>query len=699
MGQFKLLTTYSPWLILACLAVGALYAWLLYSKKTPWSPKLNYFLASIRFIVISFLCFLLLGPYVKAVTNTTEKPTIVVAIDNSQSVGLFTDKNTLANTTTGLDDLIQKLEDHDFNVKVKTLDLLPNNNTDLKPSETKFTNATTNLDELLSETQAMYASQNLAGVVLLSDGIVNKGKSPVYSNYNFNIFPVAIGDTIPKKDIYIPSLLYNKIAYSGNKFPVVAEINSEGFQGGTTTVVIKENGRILDRKTVTLSRNQSSTRVEFTLTAAEPGKKHYEITALPQKGEYTTVNNTKHAYLDIIKGKLTVLIAAAAPHPDIKALRAAIETNDNFETVLYIPGILPLKAAKYDVAVLHQIPSRLKASDEALTFIRDKNIPALYIVGSQTDIGAFNNLRAGITINRRGSQTDQVTPALNANFTKFQIDETISADFTRYPPAEVPFADFALAPNTEVILFQQVGRVKTTKPLLTSQVNNDKRSVVLVADGIWQWRLTESATTKNEKPEAFDKLMVGVVQLLSAQQNKKRLNVYPVQDEFYVSDEIRFEADVYNAIYEKIYGQNISLRITDEKNKNRSFSFVNGEGFTGLNVGSLPGGVYTYTASASIDGKTQQDKGEFVVQELQLETINSLADHDLLHQLAQKTGSHLYYPTQLEQLQQDLLKADYKNIIYSNENLEDLINLEWLFFIVLALVSVEWFLRKYYGTF
>ena len=78
-----------------------------------------------------------------------------------------------------------------------------------------------------------------------------------------------------------------------------------------------------------------------------------------------------------------------------------------------------------------------------------------------------------------------------------------------------------------------------------------------------------------------------------------------------------------------------------------------------------------------------------MVQELQLEALNALADHDLLHQLGQKTGTPLYYPNQMEQLKQDLLKADFKNIIYANETLEDLITVKWLFFLLLALVSAD----------
>ena len=182
MGQFKLLTAHSPWFILACLALGALYSWILYSKQVPWSARFNYLLAFLRFAVISFLSFLLLGPYIKAITNTTEKPTIVFAIDNSESVGLFTPKSSLSTATQSLDQIAEALQDQDFHTEVKTLSLASRPLT--KPSEVTFTNPATNLDELLSHIQAIYENRNLAGVVLLSDGIVNQGKSPAHSNFN-----------------------------------------------------------------------------------------------------------------------------------------------------------------------------------------------------------------------------------------------------------------------------------------------------------------------------------------------------------------------------------------------------------------------------------------------------------------------------------------------------------------------------------
>ena len=101
-------------MILLCLAVGAGYAALLYSAKAPWSKALNYGLAALRFVVVSFLCFLLLSPFIKTNTTTTEAPTIVLAVDNSQSVGLFTPPAVLRQATEGLQQLATTLRGQGF---------------------------------------------------------------------------------------------------------------------------------------------------------------------------------------------------------------------------------------------------------------------------------------------------------------------------------------------------------------------------------------------------------------------------------------------------------------------------------------------------------------------------------------------------------------------------------------------------------
>ncbi|WP_242582969.1 VWA domain-containing protein [Hymenobacter telluris] len=684
----------SPWLILLCLAVGAGYAALLYSARAPWSKALNYGLAALRFVVVSFLCFLLLSPFLKTTTNTTEKPTVVLAVDNSQSVGLFTPPAVLGQAQTGLQQLAETMRGRGFEVETRTLG--PGAGRPVPPDSVRFTAPATDLNGLLTGVRETYEGRNLAGVVLVSDGIVNQGQSPTYSEFNFPIYSVAVGDTLPKKDLSLPTLNYNRVAFSGNKFPIEAEITYDGFAGGTATVQLRENGRVLQTQRVRLPAGQRRTKTTFTVVAPAPGKRRYEVVVEPQAGELTTLNNSKFAYIEVVKGKLRVLLAGAAPHPDLKALRAAIQQNDNFDLVTYLPGISPLKSQDYDVAILHQLPARSGEGAEVLAQVRSRRIPALYIVGAQSDFNAYNNVGTGLTILPRGTQTDDVTPVLNPAFSRFTFEEEALRRFAAYPPAPVPFGDLRLGGGAEVALFQQVGRLRTQKPLLVFGGAGTQRQATLLTDGSWQWRLQE-AVEHDDQPEAYDRLVIRTLQLLTQNANKKRLDVYPTQDAFSTQDDVTFGAETYNAIFERIYGQQITLTLTDEQKKTRTFSYTNSEDGAPLHLGTLPGGVYRYAARATLSGQAQQDQGELLIQEQQLEALEARADHNLLYQLARRSNSRLYYPQQFTQLTQDILKADYKPVIYSQEDLKDLINLKWLFFLILAFVTAEWATRKYSG--
>ncbi|WP_240737210.1 VWA domain-containing protein [Hymenobacter metallicola] len=686
-------TAASPWLILLCLAVGAGYAALLYSAKAPWSKPVNYALAALRFVVVSFLCFLLLSPFIKTTTTTKEQPTIVLAVDNSQSVGLFTPKPVLSQATAGITQLAADLGRRGFQVETRTLSAGAR---PARPDSLRFQAPASDLDGLLSGIGESYDGRNLAGVVLVSDGIVNQGRSPVYSEFNFPIYSVAVGDTLPKKDVRLAVLTYNRVAFSGNRFPIEAEIDYSGFSGGEASVQLRENGRVLETRRVPLTASRRSQKTTFLLTANAPGKHRYEVVVQPLAGEFTTLNNTKSAYIEVVKGKLRVLLAGAAPHPDLKALRAAIQQNDNFALTTYLPGITPLQNQDYDVAILHQLPARGGVGAEVLAAVKSRKVPTFYIVGAQSDFNAYNSFGTGLTITPRGSQTDEVTPVLNPSFSRFTFEEDALRRFTAYPPAAVPFGDLRVNSGAEVALYQQVGRLKTQKPLLVLGGVPAQRQATLLTDGSWQWRLQEAADHA-DRPEAYDRLIIRTLQLLTANANKKRLDVYPTQDAFSTADDVTFAAETYNAIFERIYGQAIRLTLTDEQNRTRTFNFTNSEDGSPLHLGSLPGGLYRYAATATLSGQHQQDRGELLVQEQQLETLEARANHNLLYQLSRRSGSRLYYPGQFAQLTQDIQQANAKPVLYTQEDLKDLINLKWLFFLLLALVTAEWATRKYSG--
>jgi hypothetical protein len=688
-------TAYSPWFILLCLAVGAGYAALLYSAHAPWSRAVNYALAGLRFVVVSFLCFLLLSPFIKTTTTRTEAPTVVLAVDNSQSVRLFTPAPALSQLTVGLPRLASALQEKGFRVETRTLTKAA-----MAPDSLRFEATRTDLNKLLSDSREANAERNLTGVVLLSDGLVNQGQEPQFSEFNFPIFSVALGDSVAKKDLRLTDLVYNRVAFSGNKFPLEAELGYEGYAGGTATVEVREAGRTLESRRVALPAGRRRVKTTFQLTAPAPGKHRYEVRVLPQPGEFTALNNTRTAFIEVVKGKLRVLLAGAAPHPDLKALRAAILANNNFDLTLVVAGVgAPLPAsATFDVAVLHQLPARGGLGQELLARVRAARVPVLYVLGAQSDYNAYNQLNAGLNVQPRGAQTDEVTPLPNPSFARLPLDEDSRRRFGQYPPVAVPFGELRLGGGAEAALWQQVGRLPTQKPLLVfgSAAGASPRAATLLAENTWQWRL-EEAIAHDDHPEAYDRLIGRTLQLLTQNATKKRLDVYPTQDVFGTQDDVTLGAETYNAVFERLYDQKITLTLTDSARKARTVSFANAPDGSPLHLGPLPAGLYRYQARATLGGQAQQASGELLVQNQPLEAQESKADHRLLAQLSRRSGGRLYYPAQLDKLALDIAKANFKPVLSSEEDLKDLINLKWLFFALVALLAAEWATRKYQG--
>ena len=346
----------SPWFILVCFIVGFLFAAFLYQKKGPWSKRAHYGLFALRFLLTSLLCFLLIGPIIRQILNTPEKPILVFAVDNSTSIPEVVDNMELSTLFRNLESTLNNLTK--YQVYVKTL------NTELAAAEFNdivFDQESSDITNLLKDIQSDYEGRNLAGVVLVSDGIYNLGVSPTFSPYTFDLFALGLGDTIQRKDLSIKSVVYNKISYQGNKFPVVVEILNKGYSKRPLSVSVIKNGMILDTKKLVLNETKALEKVEFLIEAEDVGMQRYKIELSGFENELSFKNNSKQVYVDVVEGREKILLVASSPHPDIKAFTSAIESNENYQLTLYIPGIhewdlSQLEKERYDLVIFHQVP-------------------------------------------------------------------------------------------------------------------------------------------------------------------------------------------------------------------------------------------------------------------------------------------------------------------------------------------------------
>ncbi len=678
----------SPWWILLCLLVGGIYAFLLYQPQSTWSKAANLALAGLRFVVVSTLCFLLLDLVLRQTEVSIEKKTVVLALDNSASVGKQGEK-----LITGLKKLSESLENKGYAVALQTFRESPVSTLD----SVRFAQKSTDLSSLLGNVKTNFEGRNVTDVILLSDGIVNRGASPTFSSYSFPIHALAVGDTTPKRDVNLKSLSANQIAYLGNQFPLQADIVADGYAGKAATVVLRKGGQTLSQQSVRFDKENALATVNFTTQASVKGVQHLTVEVLPLPGEFSTQNNRKDLYIEVIDGRQKILLVASAPHPDIKAIRSIVEKNDNFEFDFQI--INPNSPAqpsekKYDLLILHQQPDAFNSAGAYIKRLLDTGVPAFWIVASQTGTTQLNNAQQIAQIQSQPGQIDKVTGFYNRSFTRLNLNPETMEVLRRLPPMTVPFGEVKPLANSEVVLYQKKNNIETTKPLLVLNTGA-KRGAVLLGEGLWEWRLEEYRLT--EKQEAVDDLFTKIIQFLSAKDDKRKLRVYPTQSQFQIEDRVAFETEIYNDLYERIYGPEVALNVTNEKGQVRKYTYVSAA--SRFEISNLPVGVYRYTATAKVVGKDETASGEFIIRDEQLELANTTADYNGLRQLSQQTGGQFFTASQLDNLEKALLSRDLPDKLTSTEDLREPINLRWIFFILITLLALEWGVRKYLGSY
>ena len=92
--------------------------------------------------------------------------------------------------------------------------------------------------------------------------------------------------------------------------------------------------------------------------------------------------------------------------------------------------------------------------------------------------------------------------------------------------------------------------------------------------------------------------------------------------------------------------------------------------------------------------------GQFTVQPIQLEVYETTADHRLLQLLSEKYGGEMIYPAQLSSIAIKIKeKGSVLPVVYETTKTRSVINLKWIFFLLMGLLTFEWFLRRYFGSY
>ena len=688
--QLQLDLTSFFWLVFSLL-LGLGYAFLLYRRKSAFSPFVKKTLFTFRALGVALICFLLFAPFIKQTETTLEKPLVIFAQDNSASLDASKPPGFNLDTYSGEIRALQQKLGEKYDIEFLTV------GSEIKKGrDYKFDEKLTDLSSLFRFVRQAYSGRNIGAVVLATDGINNRGGDPLYESEPLKcpIFSIALGDTIPKKDVLVTNLNYNSIAYAGNDFEVVIVAEAFKAKGNSTVLTVSDESGKLVQKNIIINSNEHHRTIPVSLHAEKEGIHRYTVHMNVVPGELSRENNTADFYVEVIKGSQKIVVLADAPHPDIGALKQSIESNKNYEVkTVFTNQHYQEEIRSSDLVILYQLPSNTSSVAGLQAQLTTK--PVLFFLGAQTNIDAFSNSQNMLEITR-GGVAQEVTAVLNANFSLFVPMEELDRQLPRLGPLIAPFGKYRLKSPASALLAQKIGSVVTDRPLLLFSNTLEQKVGVFAGEGLWRWRLSDFQV--NGSHHLVDDIISKTVQYLTNKEDLRRFRAYPTKNSYDENERIVLNAELYNESYELLNQPEVSLTLKSNNGKTYSFVFSRTANAYTLDAGPFAAGEYEFKATTSLGGKRYSSDGKFVISEQQMELRQTVANHQLLLNLARNSGGKMVSYKDLSSLYQLIDSNELiKTVSYENRRYEEMINLKWLFFLIVLLLSTEWFTRKRNG--
>ncbi|HET8830379.1 MAG TPA: hypothetical protein VFM79_13615 [Pelobium sp.] len=682
----------SIWWLIPSFLLGFLYAWFFYRKATIENPLLKKALFAMRFLSVSFLVLLLLSPLIKNEKQRLQKPVIFIAQDASLSVKLNPQED--FNSSVYHQNLknLQNKVGEDYDVKVLNFSNEVKNGFDFKEAGKQ-----TDISSVLSFIAQQNSNSNIGALILATDGIYNKGANPItqLSAVQFPIYTVALGDTIPKKDLVLMPPVYNQLVYLGNSHQVEVSVKAFGAKGANTILKLSTNDGQVKQQQISFSKDEEVKNLKFTLNADKKGVQKIALNLLPIVNEVSNENNKQTIYVDVLDGREKILLVADAPHPDISALKQAVESNKNYEVSLAFADDLPKNTDDFGLIILHNLPSATHNINAFLESTKQKN--RWFIIGAQTNVKALKPHQNVLDISSANNQNQDYSATLNPDFYAFSLNSDTKNRIANLPPLVAPFANYKLKSAAKILLKQQIGSVKTETPLLVFADDGTHKTAVLTGEGIWRWRMEDFE--KHNNADAFKELISKSVQYLSAKEDRRKFRVQSNKNRYVENEKVGLSAELYNDAYELINEPEVNLELKATNGKKYSYVFSRAGDAYSLDMGILPTGEYDFMAKTKLGTKSYTANGSFLIEALNAELLESSANHQLLYSLSKTSGGAMVYPNEMMSLLDSIkMNEKVKTVSHQEKSYEPLINLKWIFALIVLLLSFEWFLRKRNGA-
>jgi hypothetical protein len=699
----------SLYFIIAIILIGT-YAFYVYRFTIPQVNRLTKItFVTLRTLALIVILFMFFEPILSFTKKIILEPVNLIFIDNSRSNKIDDGTNRINTLTEISKDIFSTPISNNNEVYLFGNSVRSFNEDRLDKLD--FDDAVTNISQIFSSIKK--EKKNYSTISLITDGVITAGSNSIYAakNLGLPVFTIGIGDTTQRKDISIKRLLYNRLLYAQTPSTIEVTLQHNGLSGKNTTISLFENNVLVEQKKFIINKSGIQ-KEEFIYTPQDAGDKKLSVVVSDLREEFTTANNRKVFYINVLSNKVKVLLLAGKPSADLTFIKNALREDENFD----VRSLTQINNEKFsesgsremidsaDIFFLVGFPS-LNSSPELVSKVAQKIIdnktPFFLLFSSGVDNRRLMEFQSEIpfTIQAGYEEIGEVQPQIFSDQKNNPIIQNNALNpieaWNDLPPVFQPAFNIVPKPESDVIAKIKLNNNVINSPLIISRSFSGRRSIAVLAGSIWKWKLQ----TSRKDYDIFNAFILNTVKWLNASDENKIVNIRTLKKNYSSGELIEFEAQVYDESINPVADAELKLEIISEDETHQlDLQSVGG----GLYEGSIrinKMGDFIYVGEAILEGKKLGvDRGLFNIGELDIEMIDPRMNFELLNFLANETNGEFADADNYEQLFQKIRMVNEKSI--RDKIITSDITLwsdEWLMVIAIFLFSLEWFLRKRAG--
>jgi len=747
-GQFSFDVRPRLWLILPAVVLLGLFIYYVYVRpRLRVSKSTTVILASLLAALIVLVALMLLKPVVVVSSVVPRSSYVALAIDDSLSMKLqdtpgratrleYAKQMLLAPSGSGKNSFIASLEE-----KFKTnLYGFSGEVTGVADGNTLYGEGhTTDITGALDEIARRSSGMPLSGIVLATDGASNVSRDldatlRELRARDIPVFTVGVGDTARPLDAELTRINVPRRVLVGSRANIDAFVSLSGYGATRVLMNVREDGRAIKTEEFNLRGNDTQA-VNLEVIPSTPGFHRYTVEITPLEGEVTVDNNRQDSMVEVIEGPLRILHVEGEPRWELGKIRESLSlTEKNIAVVslqrtgenkFYRQGIsgdqelvagFPKTEEElfaYDGLVLGSVEASFFTTEQLRnieSFVARRGGGLLALGGRLSfDAGKYKGTLIDdlLPLALEGRKLDdsesyaavykpQLTAAGQSHpITRLNEDRAVSQKtWNDLPPISISESLKTVKPGATVLLeAKRAGASSPAVPLLAQQKYGRGQTLALTATDTWRWRMRMDS--KNNAHETFWRQMLRY--LVSG--TPKQIEVGAQQDVYVMDDVVHVVADIRDKHFNPVNDARATARITKPSGATIDVPLK----FTSINDANVytgefkadelgPHGIELIANSSGL-GQVGA-KSNVLISDLNREYFSAAQNTGLLKRIAAETGGRYYQLNDLQSLLDDLT---YRKTPYSERVTKDLWDMPINFFLIVGLLSAEWFLRKREG--